>query len=353
MASSVNQPGVLLVNTGTPDSPLVRDVRRFLREFLMDPRVIDLPGPLRWLLVHGLILPFRPRRSAAAYRSIWTDHGSPLLVHSRALADHLRHRLGDRVPVELGMRYGNPSIAGALLALRRGGADRLVVVPLFPQYSPSAWGSAVQHVYREAGRLWNVPALQVVPPYFDHPAFVEATVAVARPVLEECEPERTLFSFHGQPERHCRRADDSEPPFCLQQHDCCAYLSAVNRSCYRAQCYATAHALASALELTDDDYEICFQSRMGRAAWIGPPTDERLAALAADGVRRVAVLCPSFVTDCLETVEEIAIRSREQFRARGGGNLRLVPCVNASDGWVDGLVTLTRPLMGDRRSSSL
>lgn len=349
MLTSANLPGVLLVNTGTPDSPRTSDVRRFLREFLMDPRVIDLPGPLRWLLVHGLILPLRPRRSAAAYRAVWTDRGSPLLVHSRALADRVRYRLGDRVPVELGMRYGTPSVGQALQTLRRGGADRIVVVPLLPQYSPSAWGSAVQHVYAEAGRLPNVPSLQVLPPYFDEPAFVEAAAAVARPVLTESRPERVLFSFHGQPERHCRRADDSQPPFCLEAEGCCAYLSAVNRSCYRAQCFASAHALAAALHLSADDHEVCFQSRMGRGAWIGPHTDDRLAALPGEGVRRVAVLCPSFATDCLETLEEIGLRGAAAFRARGGEELTLVPCVNASDPWVDGIIDLTRSFLMDRR----
>ena len=344
MHATDSRPGLLIANVGTPDSPLVGDVRRFLRQFLMDPRIIDLPLPMRWLLVHVLILPFRPWRSAAAYRSVWTDRGSPLLVHGRDLAERVRERLRD-VPVELGMRYGHPSVTTALVALRRAGADRVVVLPLLPQYSPSAWGSLVQRIYLEAGKLWNAPALQVVPPYFDHPAFVGSYAAVAGPVLRESRPDRVLMSFHGQPKRHALRADDNLPARCLSHDDCCAFLSAANRTCYRAQCFATARALAGALELPDEDYELSFQSRLGKAPWIGPHTDQRLRELAAEGVKRVAVLCPSFTADCLETLEEIGARERRRFLAAGGEELTLVPCVNSGEDWVDGVLELVRPLV--------
>ncbi len=344
MHATDSRPGLLLANVGTPDSPLVGDVRRFLREFLMDPRIIDLPLPLRWLLVHLFILPFRPWRSAAAYRAVWTDRGSPLLVHGRDLAERVRERLHD-VPVELGMRYGHPSVTTALVALRRAGADRVVVLPLLPQYSPSAWGALVQRIYVEAGRLWNAPALQVVPPYFDHPAFIDAYAAVAGPVLEEARPQRVLMSFHGQPRRHALRADDNVPHRCLAHDDCCAFLSAANRTCYRAQCFATARSLATALGLPDEEVEVSFQSRMGRSPWIGPYTHDRVRALARDGVERLAVLTPSFSADCLETLEEIGRREAGHFEAAGGEALTLVPCVNSGETWVEGVLRLVKPLV--------
>ncbi len=197
----------------------------------------------------------------------------------------------------------------------------------------------------EAGRLWNAPALQVVPPYFDHPAFIEAYAEVADPVLRDARPERVLMSFHGQPRRHALRADDNVPHRCLSHDDCCAFLSAANRSCYRAQCFATARALAGALELSDEEYEVAFQSRLGRSPWIGPYTHDRIRALAKDGVERLAVLTPSFTSDCLETLEEIGQREAAHFEAAGGEELTLVPCVNSSETWVEGVLRLVKPLL--------
>ena len=202
----VDRTGLLLVNLGTPASPSPSDVRPYLREFLMDPRVLDVPAPQRFLIVHGLILPFRPRVSGHAYASIWTEDGSPLLVHSLALACKVQQRLPD-VAVELGMRYGRPTIGEALGRLRALGVARVVVFPLYPQYSSAATGSSIEKVYREAGRLWNTPYLQVVPPFWDHPAFLAACEQVARPVLDRVRPERVFFSFHGLPERQVRRSD--------------------------------------------------------------------------------------------------------------------------------------------------
>ncbi|MCG3133592.1 MAG: Ferrochelatase [Planctomycetes bacterium] len=337
--------GVLLVNLGTPDRPDMGAVRRYLREFLSDPRVIDIPGPARWALVNLVICPFRAPKSAHAYRQVWTDAGSPLLVHGLALRDALRTRLG--APVELGMRYGNPSIAAAMDALDAAGADRVTVLPLFPQYASSSWGSAVEAVHAEAARRLNVPALTVVPPYFDHEAFVAAQAAVAAPALAELRPDRVLMSYHGLPERQVRASDTSGRGACLAAESCCARMTAANRYCYRAQCYATSRALASALGLAEGSWEVAFQSRLGRTPWIRPYTDERIAALAASGVRRLAVLVPSFTADCLETLEEIAIRARDQFMAAGGEAFAAVPCVNAHPAWVEGAARLVGDAVKD------
>jgi ferrochelatase len=340
----------MLLNLGTPDSPEVPDVRRYLAEFLMDPLVIDIPSVPRWLLVHGIILRTRPRKSAEAYRSIWTERGSPLSFHGEDLARGVAAALGGAVAeVALAMRYQNPGVAAVLDRFRRAGIDDVLVVPLFPQYSMAAWHSAVKKVFDEAGAMRNVPNLRFVPPYFDHPAFLDAVAAVARPVLDEMRPDKVVLSFHGIPEKHCTKSDESGGRHCFARPDCCETLVAANRFCYRAQCIQTAKGIASRLGLGPEQHEVSFQSRLTKN-WITPFTDLRLKALPGEGHKRVAVLCPAFVADCLETIEEIGIRGREDFEAAGGEELRLVPCVNADPAWVEGVAALVRenlPRAGD------
>jgi ferrochelatase len=334
--------GVLLLNLGTPDSPSVPDVRRYLGQFLMDPLVIDIPAPLRVLLVHGIILRTRPRKSAEAYRTIWTERGSPLLYHAQDLAAGVREELREEVAeVAVAMRYQNPSVADVLDRLRAAAVDDIVVVPLFPQYSMAAWHSAVKEVLDVAGRMRNVPNLRFVPPYYDHPAFLDAVAAVARPILDEMKPDKVVLSFHGIPNQHCTKTDESGGQHCLKRADCCETIVAANRFCYRAQCVHTAKGIAARLGLGPDQHEVTFQSRLTKN-WITPFTDERIRALPGEGVRRVAVLCPAFVADCLETIEEIGMRAAEDFEAAGGTELRLVPCVNADPTWVRGVATLVR-----------
>jgi len=247
------------------------------------------------------------------------------------------------------MRYRHPSSAAALQSMREAGVDRIVVFPLFPQYSSAAWGSAVAKVFEDAGRLWNVPALHVVPPYYDDPAFLGAFADVARPVLADMRPERVLMSFHGVPERQVTKGDDSGR-HCLAAADCCARICTANRNCYRAQCFATARGLAARLGLAPDAWEITFQSRLGRTPWIRPYTDERLPALAREGVKRIAILSPAFVADCLETLEELAIRNAADFRAAGGEELRLVPSLNSHDAWADAVALLSTRALSDTPS---
>jgi protoporphyrin/coproporphyrin ferrochelatase len=322
---------VLLVNVGTPDAPTPRAVRRYLEEFLSDPFVIDIPAPLRFLLLHLWILPLRPRRAAAAYRKIWTERGSPLRVHGEDLRAKLSGRTGRSVA--LGMRYGQPGLGTALDELVDAGVKEVQVLPLFPQYSESAWETAAVATRRLAKD--RGVELSFVPPFFDHPGFLAALAAVARPTIAEFAPDHLLVSFHGLPERHIRRTDRSETGFCLTRADCCDEVVSPNRDCYRAQCFATARGLAAALELDPARWSVAFQSRLGRTPWIRPFTDHRVTELAATGCKRLAVTCPSFVTDCLETLEEIQIRARDMFVSAGGEDLRLIPAVNSSDTWVE------------------
>ncbi len=336
----MSRSGLLLVNLGTPDAPETAAVRRYLREFLSDPRVIDISPFARALFLNLVILPFRPAQSAAAYRKIWTEAGSPILVHGRALEAKLREALGGETPVELAMRYQRPSIGSALARIREAGADRIVVFPLFPQYSSAAWGSAVEAVFVAAGRLWNVPAIRVIPPFYAHPAFLDAFASVARPVLAEARAERVLFSFHGLPERHVRKSDESGGRHCLASGACCDRIVPANRNCYRAHCAATALGVAARLGLSPDRWRMTFQSRLGRDPWIQPYTDVVIEESARDGIRRLVVLSPAFVADCLETLEEIEIRGRECFRALGGEDLTMVPSLNASPEWVAAILEI-------------
>jgi len=333
--------GVLLVNLGTPESPKPSDVRPYLREFLSDPRVIDISPLGRFLLLELVILPFRPKKSGEAYEKIWTERGSPLLFHGLDLSKKVQQRLGAGCVVELGMRYGRPSIAQALGRLRRRGVDRIVVFPLFPQYSSAATGSALEKVFAEAGKLWNTPYLQVVPPFYDHPGFIDSCANVARKTLDGSKAEVVIFSFHGLPERHCIKSDTTGS-HCLKRADCCASIVEANRHCYRAQCFETARALADRLGVPEEQRIICFQSRLGRTPWIRPYTDEVIVDLAKRGVKRAVILSPAFVADCLETIEELGIRAVESFRAAGGEELRVVPAVNSEDDWADGVVAIMR-----------
>ena len=334
--------GLLLINLGTPDAPTTSAVRRYLRQFLGDPRVLDMNAIGRALLLNLVILPRRPAKSAHAYRAIWDAvRGSPLLYHGQDLAAAVAAQLGDDWRVELGMRYGNPSIASALERLVAAEVERVVVLPLFPHTASSSSGSALEELYQVAAKRLTVPRLAVVPSFHADDGFLAAEVAVAAPVVAALAPDHLLFSFHGLPERHMRAADPSGA-HCLAAPTCCAALTAVNRDCYRAQCFATARALAARLGLGDEGarWSVAFQSRLGRVPWIKPYTDEVLPQLAARGVQRLAVMCPAFVADCLETVEEIGIRAVDQWKQLGGAALTLVPSLNATPRWVEAVAAL-------------
>ena len=338
--------GILLLNLGTPEAPTTPAVRRYLREFLSDPRVIDIHPVARKLLLELVILPTRPSKSAAAYAKVWSPEGSPLLTLSRALESKVRQAMGPGHLVELAMRYGRPSIPEALARLTAGGASRLVVAPLYPQYSSAATGSSLEAVFADLATRHVVPPVAVLPAFYDDPGFISAFAAVGAPVLAEQRPDHVLFSFHGLPERHVKASDHSGR-HCLRSAACCDAIGEANRDCYRAHCYATARALAARLELAPGRWSVSFQSRLGRTPWIKPYTDVVLDELALAGKKRLCVFCPAFVADCLETLEEIGLRAREQFLAHGGESLTLVPSLNASDAWVEALVALLRRTAGE------
>lgn len=334
--------GIMLINTGTTAAPEPGPTRRYLREFLSDPRVLDAPAPIRWAVLNLFILPFRPRKSAEAYAAIWTNEGSPLL----AISERQKAGIEDRLPgarVEVAMRYGVPSIASALERLLEAGPERIIVAPLFPQYASASNGSALELVYKLCAEKWNVPAVSALPAFYRDEGFLNAWVQVTTPALEEFRPDHVLFSYHGLPERHVLKSDASGN-HCLRKSDCCASISEVNQYCYRAQCFFTSRELVRRLNLPSEGHTTSFQSRLGRDPWLAPATDEVVPQLARAGVKRLAVVCPAFVTDCLETLEEIGIRARESFVEAGGEDLRLAPCLNEHPAWLDALANLLRRL---------
>ena len=324
--------GILIVNLGTPDSPSTADVRVFLREFLSDPLVIDLPDLPRWILVNLIIAPFRAPNSAKEYQRLWTDAGSPIKVYSDELLAKLKTRFDDdsQKEVRLAMRYRQPSIAGELEKFRADGVEKLIVVPLFPQYAEATNLSVINETKDQLNNMgWNVPC-EFVASFPEHPGFINAVVAAAN--LPEDGYEHTLFSFHGLPERQLKKLYDT----CITDN-CCAQLTENNADCYRAQCYATARKVAAELNLSDDQYTVCFQSRQGNIPWIQPYTEDVIDELNEKGVKSLCVFSPAFVADCLETIVEIDHTYREQFIEGGGERFYMAPCVNSHDLWVDAL----------------
>ncbi len=332
--------GVLVMNVGSPEAPEPGPVRTYLREFLSDPRVIDIHPLARGLLLELVILPTRPRASAEAYRKVWTSEGSPLLVNSRRFASELGRLLGPEYRVALGMRYGQPSISAALDAFAAEGIDRVLLFPLYPQYASSSTGTALEAAMAHAGKAETVASLTAVPAFYDDPAFVGAFAERCRAAFET-PPDLVLFSFHGLPERHMRKGDTSGA-HCLASATCCDRLETVNRNCYRAQCYATARGIAHGLGLDAARYEVSFQSRLGRTPWIKPYTDEVVPGLPARGVKHLAVACPAFVADCLETLEEVGMRLRHDFLRAGGETFTFVPSLNAEPSWIAAAAALVR-----------
>jgi ferrochelatase len=308
--------GVLLVNLGTPDAPTPAAVRRYLAEFLWDPRVIEMPRALWWLVLHGVILRVRPRRSARAYGKIWTPDGSPLMIESRRLATALGERLrsghDDRVQVELAMTYGNPSIGDALERLRSAGVRRLLVLPMYPQYSATTTAAVFERATKELSRWRWIPELRVVNQYWEEEAYIDAIAASIATHWQSHGRKHLLFSFHSIPKRYFTAGDP-----------------------YHCFCQATARLVATRLGLTDGAWSLGFQSRFGREEWMKPYVDVLLHDYSHTGPKQVTVICPGFATDCLETLEEICMQNREMFLSHGGEAFDYVPCLNAGDAQVD------------------
>ena len=329
--------GVLLVNLGSPDSPSVPDVRRYLNEFLMDGRVIDVAWPLRRLIV-GMILLRRPKASAHAYQSIWTPEGSPLVVTSKRVQTQLQKRV--RVPVELAMRYQNPSIESAVRKLAGQGTNELLLIPLFPHYAMSSYETAVVRVKEVAAQIAPRMRVTVQAPYGDAPDYIAALVGSAAEYLR-ANYDYLLFSFHGVPERQIRKSDPTGR-HCLKVQDCCRTPSEAQAYCYRHQCFRTAEEFVKAAGVAAGKWSVSFQSRLGRDPWLTPYTDRELERLGRAGVRKLLVICPAFVSDCLETIEEIGMRGRDTFLEAGGKEFIRLPCLNEHPLWLTALAKMVK-----------
>lgn len=321
--------GILLVNLGSPDSTAVPDVRRYLNEFLMDVRVIDVAWPKRRFVV-GMILIKRPKETAHAYEKIWTTEGSPLIVTSRNVQGKMQERV--KVPVELAMRYQNPSIPSAVQKLAGQGVDELLLIPLFPHYAMSSYGTAVERVKEVARQIAPKMRIEAQPPYFKDPDYIAALVASAGDFLNR-DYDYLLFSYHGIPERHVKKSDPTGC-HCLAKEDCCEVASPAHATCYRAQCFQTTAAFVQQAGIPCEKYSVSFQSRLGKDPWLKPYTDFEFVRLAKQGVKKLLVICPAFVADCLETIEEIRIRGRETFLQAGGKELTQIPCLNEHPLWI-------------------
>ncbi|MCX4187478.1 ferrochelatase [Methylophaga sp. OBS4] len=330
---------VLLANLGSPDQPETQPVRRYLNQFLMDPYVVQLPWLLRRLIVSLFVLPTRPKASAHAYRSVWMPQGSPLIVLSEKLKSALQQRID--LPLEIAMRYGSPSIEQQLLKLA---ADKdiseVLFIPLYPHFADSTVTTSVAEAKRVIKKHKLDILLRVVQPFYDNPDYIQALVRSAQPYLDQ-DYDHIVFSYHGLPESHITKLDKSRQ-HCLKQEHCCQVAHPAHKTCYRHQVMRTTQCFAMQAGLASNRYSVAFQSRLGRAKWLGPNTEDKLAELAANGVRNVLVICPAFVTDCLETLEEIAIRGEAVFQKAGGDSLTLIPCMNDHPSWVEVLADWCR-----------
>ena len=332
---------VLLVNLGSPDSPSVPDVRRYLNEFLMDSRVIDVPWLLRRLIV-GKILINRPRASAHAYQTVWTEKGSPLIVTSRNIQKLLQQRVN--VPVELAMRYQNPSVPDVVKKMAARGVTELFVIPLFPHYAMSSYETAVIWVQDNVRKHAPKIRLTVQAPYYNAPDYITALAAVSADALKT-DYDHLLFSFHGVPVRQIKKSDPTKC-HCLTVPDCCEVDSPAHAFCYRAQCFKTARLMAAQCGLPANKWSVAFQSRLGKEEWLRPAADAELARLPGTGVKRLLIISPAFVSDCLETLEELGVAGKETFLQAGGASYTLIPCLNEHPAWITALENMVKPFVG-------
>ncbi len=333
MAMNKAKTGVLLVNLGTPDSTETSDVRKYLREFLMDPRVIDIPFLSRWMLINFIIAPFRAPKSAHEYRKLWTDRGSPLLFHTVDLREKLAEKLDPKkYVVSIGMRYQSPSIESGLEELRKEKVGKIIVLPLFPQYASASTGSVIDKVMEIAQGWQIIPEFSFISNFLDHPQFIAAWAERGNALIKEKNYDKILFSYHGLPERQILKG--SVGGYC-QLGACCNKYGPSNTYCYRAQCFETTRLIAAEMGIPEEKTVNCFQSRLGKDPWVKPYTDEVITELAAQGVKKVLAFSPAFVADCLETTVEVAGEYRDKFLEAGGEEWDLVPSLNSENIWVD------------------
>lgn len=339
MTTGIGKKGVLLVNLGTPDAPTRGAVYRYLKEFLLDRRVIDYNWVARNLLVRGIIAPFRSGSSAKLYQLLWTPEGSPLKVYGEKVAAGVQAQLGEDFVVVLAMRYQSPSIASALSMLYEQQVSELIVLPMFPQYASATTGSVHEEIMRLLSKKDNIPQVNFINAYYDYEPMIDIFAANARQFDLEAY-DHILFSYHGLPQRQLRKADDGH--HCLQKENCCQQLSAANQFCYSAQCHGTTKAIAGKLGLSTDQYTTCFQSRLGPEAWAQPYTSKVLEEQAKQGAKRLLVFSPAFVADCLETIVEIGTEYQESFVEMGGEKVDLVPSLNDDPRWIKAVADLVK-----------
>lgn len=336
---------ILLANLGSPDSHHVKDVRKYLSEFLMDERVIDIPYFFRLLLVQGIIVPFRSRKSAAKYKTIWTENGSPLIHISRQVQHKVKEAM--QLPVELCMRYANPTPWFALDKLKKENPDlkEVVLVPLYPHYAMSSYETAVEHVM-QSFKKGNYPfQLKVVPPFYNHPLYIDTLVNSIEPHLEK-EFDHLLFSYHGIPKRHILKTDCTKS-HCFSSEHCCSIESKAHEVCYRHQVIETTNLVAGKLGLPKGKFSFSFQSRLGTDAWLQPYSADLFKSFPKKGIKKLVVVCPAFVSDCLETLEEIQQEGYEDFMKAGGEAYSVIPCLNDTDDWINTIVTLVNAQLND------
>ncbi|HVB04264.1 MAG TPA: ferrochelatase [Chitinophagaceae bacterium] len=336
MTVPASRRGILLLNLGSPFSTAVKDVRAYLHEFLLDKRVLDVSFLYRKLLVDLIIAPFRAPKTAAAYRTIWTEEGSPLIVFTAQIRQAIQEQSASRIAI--GMRYGKPSTADGLEELSRSDPEEVIILPLYPHYAMSSYETAVEQtreIHRK--RKYTFP-LRIIKPFYNHPAYLDALADSISPFLGG-DFDQLLFSYHGLPERHIRKSDITHA-HCLFAPDCCVTDSAAHLQCYRHQVMTTSALVAAKLGLPKEKYAISFQSRLGRDRWLQPDTARRLVELPGEGVKRLLVVCPAFVADCLETLEEIAQRGKLAFLDAGGTQFTYIPCLNTRPSWVRALMTI-------------
>jgi ferrochelatase len=325
--------GVLLIQLGTPDSPSVSDVRKYLSEFLNDPRVIDIPWLLRKILVNLIIVPFRAPKSAKIYKMLWTEKGSPLLFYSVSLKEKLQDVLGDKYEVELAMRYQNPSMDIVLERMRKRGYDKIIVLPLFPHYASASTGSAVNKAMDIISKWWVIPELKIISQFYENEDYLNSVVSIGKK-YDLSEYDHILFSYHGLPVRQVDKVYYDGKP--CSDHNCENELNDSNRFCYKAACYATTRMLADRLNIPNEKYTVSFQSRLDKK-WLEPFSDKVIAELARKGTKKLLVFSPAFVADCLETTIEVGVEYLQIFKTNGGEHLQLVESLNDSPVWVDAL----------------
>ena len=325
--------GVLLINLGTPDSPSTKDVRKYLTEFLNDPYVIDLPWLKRLLLVNLIIIPFRAPKSAKLYKEIWTDEGSPLLIHGKAVSEKLQRSLGDQYEVMLAMRYQNPSIKSVLQQMDKANYSRIIALPLYPQYASSSTGSTIAKVKEAVKGQPTLPSISFIEHFYDHPTFIRAWVEQFSK-HDISSHDHVIFSFHGLPEKHLMK---EHPSGNCTAHNCRTEINEGNKTCYRAHCFATVRAILEHVSIPESAYTVAFQSRLGSDPWIQPFSDEVVVQKAKDGAKNLLIASPAFVADCLETLYEIEIEYDELFKEHGGEKVELIKSLNENDTWIAAL----------------